>query len=71
MLVSLKDPPHYSGTEKDNNEPKLDIDSLITLELLLHILECKVECLGLSHFTRSSQLLREGEEFMVIPSIIE
>lgn len=37
--------------------PQFHVDALIAFELLLHVLEQKVERLGLSHLARRSQLL--------------
>lgn len=49
---------------EERNVPQLDINSLIALILLLDILKVKVERLGLSHFARCGEFLREGEEFV-------
>lgn len=46
-----------SAGDTDKSIPQLDIDALVTFELLLDVLELKVECLRGAHLAWSSQLL--------------
>ncbi len=59
------------GAALRGGAPELDVDAMVALELLLHILEQKVERLCLPHLPRRSQLLREGQEFMVVAAVVE
>lgn len=58
------------GKRKDDL-PKLDVDSMITLILLLDVLEFEIERLSGSHLSRVRKLLDQGQELVMIPSIVE
>ena len=48
----------YRAYEAHNEHaPQLDVDTLVALKLLLHILEEELECLSLPHLPRRGQLL--------------
>jgi hypothetical protein len=53
------------------DKPKLDVDTLVRLVLLLDVLEAEVKGLSLAELAWSGELLGEGEEFVVVASVKE
>lgn len=53
-------PRSIEKTSRTIYSPQFDIDSLVALELLLHVLEVEVERLRLTHLPWGCEFLREG-----------
>ena len=51
--------------------PQLHVDTLVTLELLLDVLEVEIKRLGLPHLPWRSEFLRKWQKFMMVASVVE